>query len=278
MGVGDFLAADPALEEGVRDAADDRPGTDDRDLDHQVVEFVRLVARQGRHLRPALDLEDPDRVGAADHLVGCRVVGRQVGEVDLLALVAVDQGHRLLERVQHAEAEQVDLDQPQVGAVVLVPLDDDPVLHRRRFERHDLVEPSGAEHHAARVLPEVAGMVLELPPQADEDPDAPVAGIEPELGELLVHLLAVAAGEVVMPVAEALGQAVDLGLGAPQRLGRLARGHAVAVGDHVRGHRRAVPAVAPVDVLDHLLALVAGRQVDVDVRPFAAFLGQEALE
>ena len=121
-------------------------------------------------------------------------------------------------------------------------------------------------------------MVLELPPQADEDPDAPVAGVEPEFRQLLVHLLAVAAGEVVVPVAEPLGQAVDLGLRAAQRLGRLARGHPVAVGDHVRGHRRAVPAVAPVDVLDHLLALVAGRQVEVDVRPLAAFLGQEALE
>ena len=37
-------------------------------------------------------------------------------------------------------------------------------------------------------------------------------------------------------------------------------------------------AVAPVDVLDRLLALVAGGQVEVDVGPLAALLGEEALE
>ena len=64
----------------------------------------------------------------------------------------------------------------------------------------------------------------------------------------------------------------------PEHLADLARGAAVAVGDHVRGHRRAGGAVARVDVLDHALAPVAARQVEVDVGPLAALLGQEALE
>src|SRR5260370_40978339 len=38
-------------------AADDRPGTDYRDLDHEVVKMLRLHPRQRRHLRAALDLE-----------------------------------------------------------------------------------------------------------------------------------------------------------------------------------------------------------------------------
>ena len=37
-------------------------------------------------------------------------------------------------------------------------------------------------------------------------------------------------------------------------------------------------AVLLVDVLDDLLALVARRQIEVDVRPLAALLGEEALE
>jgi hypothetical protein len=41
-------------------AALDRPGAHDRDLDHEVVEFARLQARQHRHLGAALDLEDAD--------------------------------------------------------------------------------------------------------------------------------------------------------------------------------------------------------------------------
>ena len=37
-------------------------------------------------------------------------------------------------------------------------------------------------------------------------------------------------------------------------------------------------AVALVDVLDRLLALIAARQIEIDVGPFAALFGEEALE
>ena len=63
-----------------------------------------------------------------------------------------------------------------------------------------------------------------------------------------------------------------------QHLADLAHGAARAVGDHVGGHRGAAFSVAAIDVLDDLLALVAARQIDIDVGPFAALLGKEALE
>ena len=66
--------------------------------------------------------------------------------------------------------------------------------------------------------------------------------------------------------------------GQPQGLADLARRAAPAVGDDVGGHGRAEAAVALVDVLDHRLAPVAARQVEVDVGPLAALLGEEALE
>ena len=84
--------------------------------------------------------------------------------------------------------------------------------------------------------------------------------------------------DVVAPVAELAGELVHLLLGVAEDLGDLARGRAVAVGDDVRRHGRAVRAVALVDVLDDPLALVARGEVEVDVRPLAALLGEEALE
>ncbi len=51
-----------------------------------------------------------------------------------------------------------------------------------------------------------------------------------------------------------------------------------AVGDDVGGHGGAELAVALVDVLDGLLALVAGGQVEVDVGPLVAVFVEEALE
>ena len=66
--------------------------------------------------------------------------------------------------------------------------------------------------------------------------------------------------------------------GQPERLAHLARRAPAAIGDDVRGHRRAQPPVALVDVLDDPLAPVAARQVEVDVGPLAALLGEKALE
>ena len=80
------------------------------------------------------------------------------------------------------------------------------------------------------------------------------------------------------PGGHGLGELVGLLQREAEGLGDLARGGAVAVGDDVRGHGRAVCAVGLVDVLDDALALVAGGEVEVDVGPLAALLGEKALE
>ena len=64
----------------------------------------------------------------------------------------------------------------------------------------------------------------------------------------------------------------------PSTLPDLACGAAAAVGDDIRGHRRAALAVPLVNVLDDALAPVAARQIEIDVRPLAALLGEEPLE
>src|SRR5882724_4268846 len=62
------------------------------------------------------------------------------------------------------------------------------------------------------------------------------------------------------------------------RLAYFARRRTPAIGDHVCGHRRAVCAVALIDVLNYTLALIAARQIEIDVRPLAALFGKKALE
>ena len=52
----------------------------------EVVEVRRLQPRQRRHLRARLDLEDADGVGLLQQLVDGGVVGRNVREVEALAL------------------------------------------------------------------------------------------------------------------------------------------------------------------------------------------------
>ena len=63
-----------------------------------------------------------------------------------------------------------------------------------------------------------------------------------------------------------------------QRLPHFARRALAAIRDDVGGHRRPTLAVLLVDVLNDPLAPIAARQIEIDVGPLAAFLGQEALE
>ena len=58
----DGLPARAAIQVGMHHVAHDRPRPDDGDLDDEVIEALGVDAGQRRHLRPALHLEDADRV------------------------------------------------------------------------------------------------------------------------------------------------------------------------------------------------------------------------
>ena len=171
----------PPLQIRMHHLPDDRPGPDDRDLDDDVVEGRRLEPRQRRHLRARFHLEDPDRVRLLQHPVDRQ--GRSAGRCARssgawesgIGSSGVDDVERILQHRHHAEAEQIDLHDPHVGAVVLVPLDDDAAGHRGVFERDDLVEPALADHHAAGMLAEVPRQVLDLLPQRAEQLDRRIA-------------------------------------------------------------------------------------------------------
>src|SRR3989442_12023979 len=79
-------------------------------------------------------------------------------------------------RSHHPEPEQVDLDDAEPRAVVLVPLDDDPPRHGRGLEGHDVVEAARGDYHPARVLAQVARQVLDPHPERGEVADARGAG------------------------------------------------------------------------------------------------------
>ena len=63
-----------------------------------------------------------------------------------------------------------------------------------------------------------------------------------------------------------------------QHLAHLAHGAAAAVGDDIRGHRGSMRREASIHLLDHAFTLRAARQIEIDVRPGAASLAQEALK
>ena len=181
--VGHGLAPAPAPDVGMHHVAHDRPGADDRDLHDEVVEALGADARERRHLGAALDLEDAERVRLLEAPVHGGVVGRQPSQVHLPARLA-DEADRVLEHRHHAEPEQVHLDDAERRAVVLVPLDHGAARHRRGLERHHVVEAARGDHHAARVLAEVARQVLDARPERGERADAGLARIHARLREV----------------------------------------------------------------------------------------------
>ena len=254
---------------------DDRTGPDDRDLDHQIVKTLGLQARQRRHLCAALDLENPDSVGAPQHRVDLGIVGRQMREVDLDIFMRANHRDRLLQHGEHPQPEQIDLDDAEVGAILLVPLHDHAARHAGGFERNDLVERTRRDHHPAAMLPEMTRHALDAPHQVDHHRDARRGDIDATTAQQC--------DDIVMVIAKFVGliearELVDLLGRKAEHLADLAHGAARAIGDDIRGHRGAAFAVAPIDVLDDLLALVAAGQVEIDIGPFAALLGKEALE
>ncbi len=63
-----------------------------------------------------------------------------------------------------------------------------------------------------------------------------------------------------------------------ERFAHFPRRGAVAIGDDIRSHRRPELAVTLVDVLNRLLSLIPARQVEIDIRPLAAFFREKPFE
>ncbi len=117
-------------------AALNRPRPHDGDFNHQVVKHARSQTRQHAHLRPAFDLEYAHRVGFANHVVRGAILGRDILHRKRRAAPRGHQRKRAADHAEHAEREDIDLQQTERIEVVLVPLHHAAVCHRGIFDRH----------------------------------------------------------------------------------------------------------------------------------------------
>ena len=140
---------------GIDGSALNRPRPDDRDLDREILKVLRSGAPQRLHLCPALDLEDTGGVRVMDALVRRRIVVGNAREVDPLAPRARDQLNATLDRRQHPQPQQIDLQEARISARVLVPLDDLTAFHRRRHDWTAVDQRTCGDDHPARMLREV---------------------------------------------------------------------------------------------------------------------------
>ena len=158
-------------------------GADDCHLDHQIVEATGLESGQHAHLRPALDLKHPHRVGPRHHLIDGRILCRHRGQREFLPAGCLHQIEGPVDRRQHPQRQAIDLENPQFIQIVLVPLHDGAAIHRRRLDRHQFAQVSPRHHHAADMLPQMPRKADQLADEGAQPLAGFLGGIEAGLGQ-----------------------------------------------------------------------------------------------
>ncbi len=121
------------------------------------------------------------------------------------------------------------------------------------------------------MLGEVAGKADQLAGERERLGEARIGGIEAGAARMLVR------DRLGRPAPQRAGKRADRVLRQAENLADVADGAAPAIADHGRGEPGAVAPVAPIDVLDHLLAPLM-LEIDVDVGRLAPLGRDEALE
>ena len=235
----------------------------------QVLELGRLdLAQRLAHAR-RLELEDADRVALLQHLVGGRVVERELGDVD-----PADELERLVDHVEVAQAEEVHLQQAERLDVAHLELGHDLLVAALLLQRHDVGERAVRDHDTGGVDRVLAHEPFERLGEVDDllHLRVGVVGLL-QLGAGLEALVEVD----LRPFRDQLRDLVDDAVGDLE--------HAPGVAHRGAGHHRPEgddlgDAIAPVllgDVVDDAIAAGDG-EVDVHVGHGLAARVEEALE
>ena len=125
---------------------------------------------------------------------------------------------------------------------------------------------------------EATGMLREVAREADQFADQHTEALHHRAVRIKAALAqGFGLGWFFAPAADGARQLLQLVFGEPQRTRHIANRAACAIAGDDGGHRRALAAIAVVNVLDHFLATCT-IEVDVDVRRLVALLGDEPLE
>ena len=268
-----FAAAGLAIDVVVHHAALERAGPVERVHGDQIFEALRLGAAQDLAHAGALELEDAVGLAVHEQLIRLRIVERDVVDVEVDALGALDLGERVLDQRQRAQAEEVHLQEADALDLLHRPLRRDFVAVALE-ERRVVGDRAGRDDDAGGVDAGIARHALEALAHLEHVVDARIVlrhlAQHRVLGERLVQ-------RHVERRRNLLGDAIDV------RVRHVH--HAADVADHRLGLHRAerddlrdvLAAVLLGDVGDHLAAAPLA-EVDVDIGQRHALGIEEALE
>ena len=185
MRIGNGLLSGAALEVGMNHLSDDRTGPNQAHLHHQIIELAGASTGQTGHLRATLDLKNAYRIGACNQGIDRWIIFGKRGHIERLSVVIGHHLAGLFQHRHHSQAEQIDLHNSQIGAVIFVPLNDRATGHGSWLNWHYLVEPTGGNHHSTGMLADVARNVLNRFIQRHQLRDVAITWIKSDTANML---------------------------------------------------------------------------------------------
>ena len=156
------------------------PGPHDRDLDHQVVEAARAAAAAACSSARASRSGTRRPCRPADHVVGRRILRRDVLHAAIVPRRSRRSGRAHLRiAVSMPSASTSTLSRPSASRSSLSHWMTRAVGHRRVLDRHQLAERSARDDEAADVLRQVPRKAEQLARPARTAPDDGRLGIKP---------------------------------------------------------------------------------------------------
>src|SRR5205814_3654482 len=102
------------------------------------------------------------------------VIRWQMSEINFFTVIFANNLNRLFDHGHHSQAQQIDFDNAEVGAVFFVPLHYNASRHRRWLKWHNRIKLPLTNHHTTRVLAQMSRQILHREIKLKEFLDAPV--------------------------------------------------------------------------------------------------------
>src|ERR1700733_11610133 len=125
------------------------------------------------------------------------------------------------------------------------------------------------------MLAEMTRQILRLNAQLEKFSNLRMIQIEASIAKMIFHRVG---GIFVFPRTDQARKPPECFWIERKCFADFARRRFPAIRNDIRGHRRAVTPIALIHVLNCALALIAAREIEIDVGPFAALLRQKTLE
>ena len=106
-------------------------------------------------------------------------------QIDFVFVVLPDKTDAVFKNRHHSQSEQIDFNDAQIRAIVLVPLHDSTAWHRRLFEWNDGVQLTLANDQASRMLAKMTGQILNANTNIEELANAWMRKIESVIAKLV---------------------------------------------------------------------------------------------